>query len=232
MRFYQSSGGEHGPPRHIKRSVAAVLVAFIFVVGASTVAKANTIELTLTTVVAGVGLDAGLWAWTYNASVTGASPGSSEVIFGDYFAILDFGGQTAASIARTVAGPSPASWSYTAPALTGWSLLVGFPNPADSALVANAQWTYGGAGTFVNDAPLGSFTIWSTTGRPPPGPLHVYGGDDTEVGSGLAKSNFALVSAPGPFGPGTPVPLPAAGFAGMALFGLIGGKRLRQARQA
>jgi hypothetical protein len=245
MRFYQSSGGEHGPPRNVRRSVAAVLVAFVLLVGVSTVAKANTIELSLSTVSFDAG--SGFWAWTYSASVTGATVASSEVIAGDYFAILDFGGQTAATIAKTMAGPNPAGWTYAtgghinplftpvpfnSGTQTGWSLLGGLINGFDSAAIANAQWTYDGtAGTFVNDSLLGSFTVWSTIGRPPPGPLHVYGGDDTEVATGNPKSNFATVSAPGAFGP-TPVPLPAAGFAGMALFGLIGGKRLRQARQA
>lgn len=241
MRIYQSSGGEHGPPRRVGRMPSwafAVLASLLLMVGAVRSAQANTIELTLTSISAGAGLDAGMFLWSYSASVTGNTPGpSSAVIFGDYFAILDVSGQTAATIGRTTLAGTPAGWAYSAPTVTPWTATFG-PLASDTP-VLNAQWTYTGAGTFFNDALLGTFVLRSTIGAifPPGGPLHTYGGDDTSaapgpVVTGTPKTNFAQVSAPGPFGPGTPVPLPAAGFAGMALFGLIGGKRLRQARQA
>lgn len=218
MRFNQLMGGEHGPPR-IPRWACTVLAAFLLLAGTAT-ARADSIFVTLTGLSGPVG---GFFTWTYDADLGDATLGGSTLLAGDYFGILDIAGVL--DIAGMTAA-TPVGWVLSTPPLTPWSLLGGFPHPADSPAVANVVWTYGGA-PVLSDAFLGTFSIITTVGGPPVN--HIYGGDDTETGTLLPQTNFGIVGAPGPFA--ALVPLPAAVFGGMALFGLIGGTQLRRTRQ-
>src|SRR5437773_176162 len=90
MRFYQSSGGEHGPPRKSVHRTPIALLALVLLAAMSMVAGANTITLTL--IDPGdmpINLGSGFFRYDYSVSLSQGSEVS--LTNGSMFTLYDVG---------------------------------------------------------------------------------------------------------------------------------------------
>jgi hypothetical protein len=152
----------------------------------------------------------GAGTWEYTVLVTGLS----EVQAGDFFVIVDFAGYVPASIV------APAGWSGAVELLTApFATDTGTITPSgDSGSVVNLRFTRTG-GTLATGLYSG---FKADTTLPFVGSESIVSKDHSTItGESQGNSSPALVPSPG-------VPLPAAAWAGFALFGGLGLKKLRR----
>lgn len=143
------------------------------------------------------------FTYTYAATLT-----LGELYPGDHFAIFDFQGLIGGSVF------APPGWAITTPALSP------IPNQLipDSPAVPNLLFTWIAPPMLIG-GPLGLFGASSVL---PPWQLGKYGGEDSVIftGGGFKQQNQGETFVPA-------VPLPVAGWAGLALLSAVGLKRRR-----
>jgi len=246
MRFELIPGGDHSPPAKgcpvpIPKVALGMLAAFVLLASTITPVRANTISLAFAGLDPGPGTDT---TWKYAASLTGIVGDTSTIVggpahaadlapdpqlgaadpgpfTGDYFEILDIAGL---NVAATMALAVPAGWSLVIETIT-FNYVPPGPAFTDGALF-NVRWSRTG-GNLVSDAPLGTFKLVSSLIT---GTGHTYGGNDHKTSDLSPQSNFGTVTAPTLGGPAIISPLPVAALGGIAMFGLVGGSRLRRTR--
>jgi len=214
-------------------SFAAILAAVLFV----SAAHANTITLSLQQpVTAGAG---GFTEFTYNASLTG----DSALVAGDYFVIYDFNGF--AGFDNTVGAPtfafmgSTGVWTAavtpTGPYPVSPGSIPAVSTPGVDSSLLNLVFTYTGPTVF---SPIGNLVTVSALSGVSTTVSGQYGSQDhvndgtTALGVvGVPQGIIQGVKVPGAGGPGNFVPVPAAVWGGLSLFGLLGGKRFLRARR-
>ena len=207
------------------RMIAAALVGLAVMGTASSGVRANTIFVSFA--VTSAGDTAGATEFTYNVSIgegNGTPPLDSRVETGDFFTIYDFAGFILGSDES-----SDSDWVFVGPSLLGLTPLVpGSPVviPADDPTLFNLTWQY--VGLTPIDAPdsIGTFSAESI--------FHTTTTDNYASQDHREVTDGGLYAAAGYIDTTTvaAVPLPAAAWAGMALFGMIGGVKLRQSRRA
>lgn len=150
----------------------------------------------------------GPWTFTYSVNLF-----DSDLMAGDFFVIYDFRGYVGGSIFAS------AGWTPTVP---NTGPVPYQQTPTDNAAVTNLVFTYTGANLTTGPLgvlPLGSFGAQSSWGSGTI--LSHYAGEDTKLGTAgstpIDQGNIGSI--------GTAIPLPAAGWAGLALLGLLGLRR-------
>jgi len=180
--------------------------------------RANTIQVFLDSVTG----SPGNVTYTYRAELTG----NSQVQTGDFFTVYDFDGFIAGT-QNSSGGFNPTLTSQSGTQLLGINAVLTAPN--DDATVPNLTWQYTGS-TITTNGVLGLFSarsIYNTA------TLDNYTSEDhqfnTTLNTYVPAGNVSTVTVPAERGGQTfPLPLPAAAWAGMGLFGLISGSRLRK----
>jgi len=236
MRFYQSSGGEHGPPRLL----TAALVAVVFAFAAS--ARANSVELGVPNVTPS---GSGDFLWTYNVTLTSGNFVSNNSL-GDVIALFDIEGYVSGSAAfgnvglvggtYSLLGDMDSSVQYSGvPVLAPYPngvYITGSPNPNLSGTTdlsfADLYFDYSGL-PFANPGPAGvllgtlsyrsayntasvdlSFTTDTPNNQTPPGNTSFREVD-------VARAGGFVIG-----------PTPTASLGGVALFAVLAGLRLRR----
>jgi hypothetical protein len=193
--------------------MCSVLTLFAIVAAGASFARADTIEV----VNAGfTDTDADTnFEFNYTAALVNVPP--SEIRSGDFFVIFDFEGYVAGS------SFAPVNWSgaYT---LTGFPTTLE-PTFTNDPLIGDLVFTYSGS-TITTAGALGLFGAETTEKFYH---LDAFRGHDHNSSNNTEQNNYGTLFVPtSDTVGGTPVPLPAAAWAGMALFGLIGGVRLKK----
>ena len=127
-------------------------LAVAFVCAIPSTVMANTITVTPTPIVTGVGP----YLWTYAVTLEG----NSQVNPGDFFTIFDFAGLVAGSQSPVLGWTASSSNTGVCPAQAPFPVLCSL---ADDSLVPNLTWTRTGA-AIVNvggSSPLGNFSAQS-----------------------------------------------------------------------
>ena len=185
--------------------IAAPVVA-VAILGAASAARADTIAVSFVSQVGNT--------FTYSANLSA----NGIVNAGDGFTIFDIALPTGASI-------SMAGWNYVVTSGIGSPIATVAAHGAllspggDSAAIDNVSFIWNGP-SLSGSQSLGTFAV--TTDAP-------------WVGSDIAISKDSGSDTPfafGPVGVASMVPLPAAAWGGMALFGVLGGAKLRRSRQS
>jgi len=221
MRFFKSSGGEHGPPGRFAWSRAVILVGLILSSTAGTV-QADTIIPDYK----GVGIGPGSkFTWNYDLSLS-FDAGPSQVMTGDFFAMIDVGGlDTAATLALVNSG-TPTDWSVSFEATTvNYNIGVFGTDTA----APNVRWTYNGATSITTAGLLGRFKFVSDLHRIRFDQL--YSGNDHNNPDPpplpSKRNNNGFIEGPSETGPDA-VPLPITASSGLLLLGLFGKNRIRR----
>jgi len=170
------------------------------------------------------------FAFTYDVRLTGnsnlmstggAGVGTSTA---DFFSFLDVGGFVSAT--------GPANFAVVQEPLTTFPGF-GLPLPTDSPLVTNVRFNYTGpmiSNAGNTDITLGNVTLISTVNTTTDGVRFI--GQDRDAVTGTTRGNTDAVLVPTVvITPGV-VPLPAPLLGGIALFGLLGLKKLRKPQLA
>ena len=149
----------------------------------------------------------------------------STIQTGDFFTLIDFGSLFGSSAPAGWVASSPLQTTFTAPPLNT------IPNiPFDDAGIANVTFTYTGLSTIDNSTGVVNLSIgdFTATSDATLDALISFGAQDHLNGNSVSNGGLVL----GPTGARTLVPLPAAAWGGLALFGLLGGSYLKRRKAA
>ena len=125
------------------------------------------------------------FSWNYSANVT-----TDQRVQGtDFFTIYDFGSIVAGSATQ------PAGWSFST-SLSGVTPAQIAPN--DDPNVLNLTWTYNGAGQIGGPAPLGTFSVLTTTNQARSDDFAAQGTRSGGPDIGTKVNNVGIVSVPVP----------------------------------
>lgn len=242
MRFYQSSGGEHGPPRLL---ATALVVAVCFLASS---ARANSVELGALTITGAVG---GPYTWSYDVNLTGHNYVSNNAA-GDTIGLFDIGGYVpgsfnfaptallivdAGNYAKISDTDAALSYQDDPPAGPGPELYItggppGFLQGGADLALPDLYFDYVG-GTHLNGTnstqKIGTLSYISTTNL---GATDlVFTTDTPELANppGRGAWQEVVVARNGGFVVG---PTPTASLGGVALFAILAGLRLRRRDEA
>jgi hypothetical protein len=156
----------------------------------------------------------------YSAALVNSPP--SQINSGDYFQIFDFEGFTGLTY-------EPSNWAFSFGDDPVDTSVSGFIN---TSIGDDLRWTYTGSTPITASGGLGFFGAETTAILLKPG---FFLGRDTNPNlTPSQQTNFGPVLVPtlDPSSGTSFVPLPAAAWGGMGLFGLLGGMRLRKSQKA
>jgi hypothetical protein len=195
--------------RLARNACCAWLAALFLCVG---LARANSILYASHTPLLGGG-----GAWDYTVFVTPLA----EIRTDDFFVVIDFAGYVDGSIF------APTGWAATVEQTTdAFETGTGTITPVNDGGAMNLRFTRTG-GTIPNP-PIGAFLsgFGAITTLDGVGPTTIVAQDHSTL-TGDTAGNTSVAFAPAGI-----VPLPAAAWGGMALFGVLGGVKLRRSRQS
>jgi len=241
MRFFKTSGGEHGPPHtaaHFSRRLFASVVVCGLALLVTSTARANSVELTFI----GITANGSNFDYHYNATLTP----NNYIQTNDTVTFFDFEGFVAGSFLGDPALGGPAYTLTSSDDSPIQPVLPGETPPAGDLSIGDILFTYSGVSPYLqgpgNSAPgdifIGEFTLTSSYNT---GAKDVVQSTDTSAGQdgkiGTADDSFnqvnriTTVARNGGF-PTPSVPLPLPALAGSALFGMIGVARRKNAKAA
>jgi hypothetical protein len=206
----------------VKSKLIGLVLGGLGLLAAAPAAQADSIDLVFN---GAVGPIAGVYTYSYSASVTG----TSRVEAGDYFVIYDFTGlisgtETTSNGLFTISEPG-----NVGPIPVGTA-------PGDNPNLPNVVFTYTGA-PFPVGAPTGSNTFLTdvtlqTTVAPDAGANGWFAGKDHLDSDPTAGTNFVVSGNASHIVTPSAVPLPAAAWGGLTLLAGLAGKRFRKSLKA
>jgi hypothetical protein len=145
------------------------------------------------------------FSWNYAANVT-----TDQRVQGtDFFTIYDFGSIVAGSNVQ------PTGWTFST-SLTGVTPAQIAPN--DDPNVLNLTWTYNGTGQIGGPAPLGTFSVLTTTNQARSDDFAAQGTRSGGPDIGTKVNNVGVVSVPVPE---MSALAPMIGICGLGLIGFV-----------